>query len=70
MGHRSIEMTMRYAKLAPTQLIDAIGILEGKAPAPVVTPLVTDVPPEALALARRLMAEMRREEIAPLIAAE
>lgn len=28
MGHRSAEMTMRYAKLAPTHLIDAIAVLE------------------------------------------
>jgi integrase len=72
MGHRGVEMTMRYAKLAPQNLIDAMGVLE-----PVVTPAVTrvtppanDVDPATLALARRLMAEMRREELAPRMAAE
>jgi integrase len=28
MGHRTVEMTMRYAKLAPQNLIDAMGVLE------------------------------------------
>jgi integrase len=87
MGHRAVEMTMRYAKLAPQNLIDAMSVLEpshevskgASAPHVAVVPFprqspagsgegghgAQEVDPEVLALARRLMAEMRREALSP-----
>lgn len=57
MGHRSSTMTMRYAKLAPTQLIEAVSVLETQqapAPAPALPPTIT---PEVIALAQALIAQ-------------
>lgn len=68
MGHRTIKMTMRYAHLAPQNLIDAVGVLEPNRGGHNGGPALNDRPvetysPEVLEVAARIMREMRQGKV-------